>query len=203
MSQRKSTVSAVLLLAIGIVVGVVGAAILLVLVAAFPIWGVSTSITSPPTRVITIIQEPQEEEWSGIGAPAPDFTAYDLNGEAVTLSALRGHPVALNFWATWCGPCREEIPVLERAISEYAEAGLIVLAIDVGESTEKVREFVDQQDMDLTVLLDPDGAISALYEVWSYPTTVWIDQDGVVTAVHLGNLYNVLVDSYMADLLGQ
>ncbi len=148
-----------------------------------------------------------EEALSGpaipVGQPAPDFTAYTLNGEAITLSDLRGTPVAVNFWATWCPDCRREIPLLEEIASRYADEGLVFLAVDVAEPISVVQPFVEQNNMSLTVLLDPQGEIGNLYQIWAYPTTVWVDAEGIVQYVQLGNMTAELADRYMAELLSE
>jgi thiol-disulfide isomerase/thioredoxin len=138
-----------------------------------------------------------------VGQPAPDFTAYTLDGQAITLSELQGSPVAVNFWATWCPDCRREIPLLEEIASRYAEEGLIFLAVDVAEPASVVQPFVEQNNVALTVLLDPQGEIGNLYQIWAYPTTVWVDAEGIVQHVQLGNMTAELADRYMAELIGE
>lgn len=136
------------------------------------------------------------------GQPAPDFTATTLDGTTIRLSDLRGHPVALNFWATWCGPCRLEMPELEAAQARYRETGLMILAINAGEDAEVVQAYLDELGLTLTVVLDPEGAILDLYEVRALPTTVWIDGEGFIRAEHLGPLDATRIDQYMGELLG-
>jgi len=139
---------------------------------------------------------------AAVGQPAPDFTAFTPDNQEISLSGLRGSPVAVNFWATWCGPCRVEMPVLQRAIERYAEEGLVILAVNGGESAGIVQAYMDALGLTFSALLDPNGAIVEQYGIQAFPTTIWIDRQGIIQAKHLGPLSSDLIDSYMADLLG-
>ncbi len=136
-----------------------------------------------------------------VGKPAPDFTAQTLDGDTVALSGLRGQPVAVNFWATWCVPCEVEMPELESASARYANQGLVVLGVNAGEDALIVRKFVEQVGVTFPIVLDPDSAILDLYEVRAFPTTVWVDAEGMVFAEHLGPLTSDLIDRYMRQIL--
>lgn len=135
-----------------------------------------------------------------VGQVAPDFTARTPEGELVTLSHLRGSPVALNFWATWCDPCRAEMPELEEARIRYTD--LVVLAVNAGETAEDVQAFMSELGLTFPALLDPRGEISDLYGAKFLPTTVWIDAGGVVRGKHIGVLTQALIDDYMAQVKG-
>jgi peroxiredoxin len=123
-----------------------------------------------------------------VGAPAPDFTLTDLEGETYTLADLRGHALLLNFWATWCYPCREEMPLLDSVQARYAEAGLVVLGVDADEPEETVTEFRDEVGVTFPLLLDPGGEVQQLYRIRGYPTTFFVDPEGVIRAQHIGIL---------------
>jgi thiol-disulfide isomerase/thioredoxin len=112
---------------------------------------------------------------------APDFPYLGDDGSTVTLSDLQGQVVVLNFWATWCAPCRYEMPYLERAYKEYADKGVVILAVNVAESADTVTEFLTEQNLNLPVLLDTDRAIAAKYGINSYPTTLLVDRDGNIS----------------------
>jgi thiol-disulfide isomerase/thioredoxin len=123
---------------------------------------------------------------SGNAVAAPDFTLQDLAGNSVTLSSLKGRPVLLDFWASWCGPCRAEMPVVERLYRDYAARGLAVIGVDVGESRETVARYIAQQGYSYTVVLDSDLEAAMLYNARALPTLVVIDTDGNVTAYGQG-----------------
>lgn len=120
-----------------------------------------------------------------VGVQAPDFTLMDLEGQPVQLSQQRGRTVLLNFWATWCEPCRVEMPLFQEVLEKAGSDKLQVLAVN-SEPAEEVAAF--QADLGLTfpLLLDPDGAVQRLYRVFGYPTTFVIDSDGVVRAIQIG-----------------
>jgi peroxiredoxin len=109
---------------------------------------------------------------------APDFTLQDLSGKRVRLQDLRGKVVFLNFWATWCPPCRLEMPTMEKLHLEFKEQGLEVVAVNIRESEDTVRQFVDQLGLSFTVLLDRRGSVSDEYGAWSIPITYIIDRRG-------------------------
>lgn len=115
---------------------------------------------------------------------APDFTYLDDDGGTIALSDLRGQVVVLNFWATWCAPCRYEMPYFERAYEEYAGKGVVILAVNVAESEAAVAEFLTEQNLNLPVLLDTDRAIASKYGINSYPTTLLVDRDGNISRSH-------------------
>jgi peroxiredoxin len=135
------------------------------------------------------------------GAEAPDFEVPTLGGESIKLSDYRGRPVVLNFWATWCPPCIVEIPLLVQAEADYADENLALIALNAGQTSEHIRSFFDEQGIDMPVALDPGKDVYELYGVVGLPTTVWIDRDGVVSAVELGVLTPELIDGYMSELL--
>jgi cytochrome c biogenesis protein CcmG/thiol:disulfide interchange protein DsbE len=112
--------------------------------------------------------------------PAPDFTLDSLDGDAVTLSALAGQVVAIDFWATWCSPCVEGLDHLQQIHERYADQGLAVLAINVGEDREEAAEFVADHGYTFTVLLDVDGRASDAYGVQAIPHTLIVDREGEV-----------------------
>jgi len=120
------------------------------------------------------------------GEPAPDFQLQSLDGESVSLSELQGSPVMLNFWATWCGPCRSEMPYLQQIYEEWSEKGLILLAIDIGESHAEVRQFMQSNNLSLPVLLDIREVVTREYNITGIPTTFFIDKDGMIQEKIIG-----------------
>jgi peroxiredoxin len=126
------------------------------------------------------------------GRTAPDFQLQDLDGQAVSLSGLLGKPVMVNFWATWCGPCRQEMPFIQEVYNdpEWAEAGLVILAVNIGQSPEVVREFMDDNGLTFTVLLDTKSEVAEMYNVSGIPTTYFVDKNGIIGDVKIGTFRN-------------
>lgn len=129
---------------------------------------------------------PDTAPWAG--AIAPDFALITLTGDTAHLVALRGHPVLVNFWATWCDPCKDEMPRIVAAFDHYREAGLQVLAVNLTdqESLGDVRKFVDVYHVPFPVALDRKGKVRQRYALRGVPTSVFIDGQGLVRAVHTG-----------------
>jgi thiol-disulfide isomerase/thioredoxin len=117
---------------------------------------------------------------------APNFTLRDLDGNALSLSGLRGRVVLLDFWATWCGPCRMQMPHLEKLHREFGGRGLVVIGINVAEPQDLVRRFLDANRFTFTALLDPNGVVAGRYRAHFIPTTVFIDAQGKVAVVQYG-----------------
>ncbi|MFC1944282.1 TlpA family protein disulfide reductase [Chloroflexota bacterium] len=120
---------------------------------------------------------------------APDFALRTLDGEIVRLSELRGQPVLINFWATWCPSCRMEMPHLQAAFEELA-GEVYIVAINVGESEEKVRRYVEDNGLSFTVLTDPDKQVGDRYNIRYYPTTFLVDNEGVIREIRIGAFPN-------------
>lgn len=116
-------------------------------------------------------------QMTGGGKPAPDFELPLLDGPRVSLQDFRGRFVLLDFWATWCSPCRKSMPMLEELQNEHAEE-LVLLAVNMNESEETVRQFLEREGLDVTVLMDRDGAVGRAYGVVGLPTQVLIDPEG-------------------------
>jgi len=144
--------------------------------------------------------QPSSELTTGM-SPAPDFALQDLEGQTVTLSDLRGSPVMLNFWATWCGYCVEEMPYIQQIYEERQDMGLVILAINIKETHAKAQEFMERNSLSFTVLLDTDGAISLKYNVSGIPVTFFIDKDGIIQARKTGAFRNTAeIENYL-DLI--
>ena len=137
------------------------------------------------------------------GSPAPDFELPDVNGDTVRLSDFSGRPVILNFWATWCAPCRLEMPELERAQAEFGPDGPAVLTINQEESAEQVDAFFTEVGLTLPALLDADGDVGAAYGAFFLPTTVIIGPDGIVAAVHRGIINRDELDGYLGQIAAE
>ncbi|MCA9938003.1 MAG: TlpA family protein disulfide reductase [Anaerolineales bacterium] len=137
------------------------------------------------------------------GDVAPEFIAADLAGQSVRLSDFQGQPLILNFWATWCPPCRVEMPDLQKAFQQHADDGLQILALDQQESAEAVGAFFhDEMGLSFTPLLDANGAIASQYGVYNFPTSVFVNAAGEVTAVHRGMMTFAQIEGYLQETLG-
>ena len=122
------------------------------------------------------------------GKPAPDFQLQTLDGQSISLSSLRGHPVMINFWASWCGPCRAEMPFLQDIASDkdLAARGLVLLGVNLQESPAEIRKFLDTYGITFTTLLDTQGAVAEAYNVSAIPATYFIDKDGIIRYIKVG-----------------
>ncbi len=120
-----------------------------------------------------------------IGRPAPEFELPDLSGHAVSLTQYQGKIVLIDFWATWCGPCRLSMPVLEDLQKEYPN-DLVLLAVNLQEPLDEVRQYVTKQRIRSRVLLDQEGRVGSTYGSESIPMQVLIDQKGIVRDVQMG-----------------
>lgn len=137
------------------------------------------------------------------GAVAPDITLVTLAGDTARLAELHGHPVLVNFWATWCDPCRGEMPLLVEAYARHTDAGLEVRAVNLTdqESLGDVRRFVEAYHMPFPVLLDRKGKVRRADALRGVPTSVFIDRYGLVRYVHTGPLSADTLESRLNDIL--
>jgi cytochrome c biogenesis protein CcmG/thiol:disulfide interchange protein DsbE len=120
------------------------------------------------------------------GQKAPDFTLSGVDGTQVSLQQYKGKVIFLNFWATWCIPCREEMPALEKLHHTYRAQDLVVLAIDLKESPEQVKAFFEKHALSFPSVIDPNGAVFRAYSVTGMPTTYLIGRDGTILARGIG-----------------
>ena len=121
-----------------------------------------------------------------VGEPAPNFKLENLDGQFISLSDLQGKPVLLNFWATWCPPCRAEMPYLQQIYEEWSGKGPVVLAINIGESHSKARNFLQTHNLSLPVLLDTKENVARKYNITGIPATFFIDSDGTIQVKIIG-----------------
>ncbi len=152
--------------------------------------------TITPTKQASTNPQPPEA-----GNVAFDFTLRDLEGNQVSLSDFRGQVVMLNFWASWCGPCRIEIPHMIELYNEKHHQGFEIVAVNLREDGDRVEEFVQELGMPFPVLLDKGGRIGAAYYVRGIPTSIFIDEEGVIRHVHMGTLTKSALQHYVADLM--
>ncbi len=138
-------------------------------------------------------------ESASIGTKAPDFELVNLEGRTIKLSELRGKIVILNFWATWCEPCKLEMPFFEE-LHKKGMANLEILGINFDEPASRVEEFVKEYSVQFPILLDPGAEIQKLFRVRGYPTTLIVDKDGIIRYHHIGLITEDQLNHYLSDM---
>jgi peroxiredoxin len=123
---------------------------------------------------------------SQVGELAPDFQLPNLEGQSISLSDFRGKPVLVNFWASWCLPCRYEMPFIQEVYEEWSASGLVVLAINQGESLSTAKDFMQSGNYSFPVLLDISQHVALEYNIRGIPATFFIDKDGIIQATKVG-----------------
>jgi cytochrome c biogenesis protein CcmG, thiol:disulfide interchange protein DsbE len=148
------------------------------------------SLVSPSGVTPPALQGGMTNRMPQAGEVIPDFELPTLDGRIVRLSALRGSPVVINFWATWCGPCKQEMPLLVEQYNWNKGKGLRVLAIDTlaNDNVEDMRAYAQKYNMNFDVLVDEKDAVAGGWNVMGLPTTFFINADGTVAKVHVGQL---------------
>jgi cytochrome c biogenesis protein CcmG, thiol:disulfide interchange protein DsbE len=140
---------------------------------------------------------------TGIGATAPDFALADLAGTPVVLSELRGRPVVVNFWASWCGPCVEEFPLLRAAAERHASDGLAVVGIVYEDRSEAARDFMARQGATWPAAMDPGGRVAAAYGILGPPETFFIGRDGTIVARQFGQFSAASLEEKLAAIIDE
>jgi len=167
---------------------------------AAPSTTTTTTDTNAPETAVNAV-EPQAGEVPQRGMIAPDFHLTTLKGEEVSLSDYKGEVVAVNLWATWCPPCRAELPGMNAVYDAYKEDGLVMLAVNGREEESLVSSFIESEGFTFPVLLDPQGQVMSIYSVYSFPTTYIIDRDGVIQHVQTGPISAQDFEMVIAPLL--
>lgn len=132
-------------------------------------------------------EKPDQVEDVKIGAEVPNFVLKDVNGKTIALRQLRGNPVVLTFWASWCPACRAELPSLEALHARMARQGVVVLGVNGGEPLERVTALMANLHLTFPVAMDVSGEVHALYRVTQYPVTFIIDRDGLLIERRVGS----------------
>ena len=157
-----------------------------VIFAAIILVGLAWTIISP--RLTTGEAEHAKAESPVEGYPAPDFQLQDINGFYYRLSDIKGKVTVLNFWASWCTPCKIEMPAFQSVAEEYSMDEVIILGINVTNQDDinNVLAFLQENGISFPILLDQSGSTSNLYQVFSMPTTYFIDKEGIIRKVIIG-----------------
>ena len=170
------------------------ATIAILALGALWIW---VSKIPPGSTTSGAIPAPQE------GFLAPNLELRTIDGNRITLSDLRGKVVLLNFWATWCPPCRAEMPAMQKVYSDYGPDDFVILAVNntQQDARDAVDAFILDQGLSFPVLLDISGEVSAQYQVNSMPTSFFIDPEGIIQEVVIGSMPEALLRTRVEDLL--
>ena len=137
---------------------------------------------------------------TAIGSPAPDFSLADLDGNPIHLADLRGRPVIINFWASWCGPCVEEFPLLNEASERHADEGLVVIGIVWRDRSEAARDFMARNDATWIAAMDPGERVASDYGILGPPETYFIGRDGTIVARQIGQVSAASLDEKLAAI---
>jgi len=176
----------ILFIIIGILVGVI------VAILTFGRYTTTTGLEEEPSTFV-------ERGSVSDNSPAPVFSLPDTSGNLVNLGDYHGRVVIINFWATWCVPCKEEMPVLD-AFSQENSENIVVLGINVGDSTEEVKNFINGVKVTYPILIDKMGVVGITYHVIGYPTTYFVDAEGIIRGKHVGSITPRLIQQYLTPL---
>ena len=171
--------------------------LLLLLVAAWPL---RSAFPQPPTKIDVA---PDVAIRARLGQPSPDFKLKTLADTMIALSTLKGRPVVINFWASWCPPCRQEMPLLIAAYREHREQGLEVVAVHLTdqEYAKDIRSFAAEFALPFPVALDQKGKIRGKYGLIALPTTVFVGSDGTVRVVNSGPIDGAVLARHLSAIL--
>lgn len=138
-----------------------------------------------------------------VGDLAPEIDLLDMEGNEVKLSDYLGNTILLNFWASWCGPCEQEMPHMQKLYQKYKDDGFTVLAVNMSRSERNdhdAKKFVERHQLTFPIPMDTDGVVSSDYEVIAYPTSYFIDSDGVIRHIVLGTLDEEYMENQILKL---
>lgn len=141
---------------------------------------------------------------SRVGSPAPDFTLPTLDGGTASLAQFHGQPVLINFWASWCPPCRLEMPDLVRVYETHQSEGFVLLGVNLTyqDSLPAVQAFVEEFNMAFPVLLDQSGEVTDnLYQLIGLPMSVFVNREGLITRQHIGAMTSEQIEQFVAEIL--
>lgn len=138
-----------------------------------------------------------------IGSEAPDFALTDLDGNQIRLSELRGRPVIVNFWASWCVACVEEFPLLRDVAARYADDGLVVVGIVFRDRPEAARRFMERNGATWAAAIDPEERVARAYGVYAPPETYFIGRDGIIVARYIGQFFAASLESKVAAIVAE
>ncbi len=134
-----------------------------------------------------------------VGSKVDDFNLPGIDAESISLSQFRGKIIVLNFWATWCIPCKEEMPLLEGIYQTFGEK-LVVIGVNAQESESEIRSFIDQNQITFPIVFDSSGELARKFLINGYPTTFFLDSAGILRNLHIGELREDILRGYLLEL---
>jgi peroxiredoxin len=143
----------------------------------------------------------KDERGAEVGQISPTFQLADLQGEVISLSELKGKPIVLNFWGSFCEPCVREMPLISAMSEEYKEQDLVVIGVNLDEPKVVVNSFLRNNPVNYPILLDPNGKVRDRFEVVSYPTTFFINRDGEIDDIYVGELEQATLRTRIEQVL--
>jgi thiol-disulfide isomerase/thioredoxin len=162
------------------------------------ILNVITGLKSPH-KISELVGDSDPSNPIQINTPAPDFELESLSGEKIKLSKFHGRVVLINFWTTWCGPCRIEMPVFQ-SMYEQHQNELVILAINEQDSSEEIRTFMNELGLTFNALLDSNGIVHKAYFVRGFPTSYIVDSKGKLLVQHIGVMTKEQLDDYLDEV---
>lgn len=168
--------------------------IIILLIGAGWVWHSAPSAGSATAGVIPAPQE---------GFLAPDFSLKTLEGDTtIQLSELRGQPMLINIWASWCPPCRTEMPAMQRVYRDFKEQGFMILAVNAThqDTASAAANFVADKRLTFPILMDTDGVVSRSYQINSLPTSFFVGRDGIIREVVIGGMSETLIRTRVENL---
>jgi len=147
-------------------------------------WLVALAVAS--AALFAVVTAPRTPSPLGRGADAPPFELTRLEGQPLSLTSLRGKVVLINFWATWCKPCEDEMPAMDRLYASLRDQGFELVAISVDDGREEVERFQKRLGFSFPVLLDPEKLVSERYQTYRFPESFLVDRDGVIVERYIG-----------------
>lgn len=150
---------------------------------------------------VVLISRAPSASPTAIGRPAPDFTVADLDGNPIRLADLRGRPVIVNFWASWCGPCVEEFPLLNAAAAAHVDDGLVVVGIVFRDRSEAARDFMARNGGTWPSAMDPGERVATDYGILGAPETYFIGRDGAIVARQIGQISASSLNEKLAAII--
>jgi peroxiredoxin len=141
-----------------------------------------------------------EEPSASRGSTAPDFQVLDLEGALISLSDYQDQVVLINFWATWCGPCRDEMPIFQDYYEQFADQGFVVIALSCSSLSQDVLAFQQELGLSFPIAIDLRDDVQDLYRIWTYPTTFVVDREGIIRYIHYGSMTDSVLDRYLAGV---
>ncbi|MCD6291139.1 MAG: TlpA family protein disulfide reductase [Anaerolineae bacterium] len=189
-----------------IALGIAGIAALLIIIAIIDLWFHHKSATiaaHASTQTVTIARGAVVPGAGSpaVGHPAPDFEVIYPDGRHERLSDLKGRPVIINFWATWCPPCRAEMPELVQTYEDHKADQLVILGVDMQDPPQMVAAFVSQMGVSFPILIDSSGQIARAYQVRNLPSSIFVNREGIITARWIGLLRPEVLQKHLETIL--